>query len=99
MFYENELRFLQKTLDKCHIPNAVIHPEMPIADYEHTAMQPFMQEEEEVMGMELMSLNREDDIQKSPAAYPDDNSYPAEYKIHQNTLMHNSALPEFQASY
>ncbi len=25
-----------------------------------TAMQPFMQEEEEVMGMELMSLNRED---------------------------------------
>ena len=29
MFYEQELRFLQKTLDKCHIPNGVIDPTAP----------------------------------------------------------------------
>ena len=43
MFYENELRFLQKMLDKCHIPNAVIDPEAPITEYERTPMKPFIQ--------------------------------------------------------
>ena len=42
MFYENELRFLQKMLDKCHIPNAVIDPEASIASYERTPMKPFI---------------------------------------------------------
>ena len=42
MFYENELRFLQKMLNKCHIPNAIIDPEASIASYESAPMQPFL---------------------------------------------------------
>ena len=46
MFYENELRFLQKMLEKCHIPNAVIDPEAPIANYERTPLQPFLRQQQ-----------------------------------------------------
>lgn len=43
MFYENELRFLQKMLNKCHLPNAIIDPEAPIERYADTVLQPFVQ--------------------------------------------------------
>lgn len=43
MFYESELRFLQKMLDKCHIPNAVIDPEAPIESYDTASLQQMLQ--------------------------------------------------------
>ena len=42
MFYENELRFLQKMLNKCHLPNAVIDPESPIDSYDNSPLQQFL---------------------------------------------------------
>ena len=42
MFYENELRFLQKMLDKCHLSNAVIDPESPIDSYDNSPLQQFL---------------------------------------------------------
>ena len=42
MFYENELRFLQKMLDKCHLPNAIIDPEAPIDSYDGSPLQQFL---------------------------------------------------------
>ena len=43
MFYENELRFLQKMLNKCHIPNALINPEQPFIHQTNVAQHPFIQ--------------------------------------------------------
>lgn len=42
MFYENELRFLQKMLNRCHIPSSVIDPEAPMDDYVTVPMQQFI---------------------------------------------------------
>lgn len=42
MFYENELRLLQKMLNKCHLPNAVIDPEAPMENCDSTALQQFL---------------------------------------------------------
>ena len=35
VFYDNELQFLQKLLDKCHLPYAIINPDSPIDDYDY----------------------------------------------------------------
>ena len=35
MFYDNELQFLQKLLDKCHLPYAIINPDSSIDDYDY----------------------------------------------------------------
>ena len=42
MFYETELRFLQKMLDKCHLPSIVIDPEAPTQEYAPTTMPQWM---------------------------------------------------------
>ncbi len=39
MFYENELRFLQKTLQKCHISSMVIDPGAPFDTYADQTLQ------------------------------------------------------------
>ncbi len=42
MFYQNELLFLQKMLDKCHLTNQVIDPKAPIDRYVSASMQKLM---------------------------------------------------------
>ena len=42
MFYENELRFLQKMLNKCHVPSVIINPEASIEQYVDTSLQAFI---------------------------------------------------------
>ena len=39
MFYDNELRFLQKMLEKCHIPNAILDPNEPLHNQLPSAFQ------------------------------------------------------------
>lgn len=46
VFYDNEMRFLQKMLDKCHIPYAVIDPESPLDSGADTQLQRIMRNQQ-----------------------------------------------------
>ena len=48
MFYDNELRFLQKMLDKCHLSNDIINPEMPLDTYASKPTQQFLRRRQSV---------------------------------------------------